>query len=143
MIQLKSNSIVYNTDDIYEMVKDDMLVELKANGYRSVRLRQFRHIVYHYWKVVYNLVIYKYETVELGNYLGWLTGKKILCTKFNPINLDINATDGFYYFIFWDRPKKLTHVKMKVPSTWKKKLFNNVRYNGADYPEIIEGEYGK
>ena len=59
MIQLKSNSIVYNTDDIYEMVKNDMLAELKANGYRSVRLRQFRHIVYHYWKVVYNRVIYK------------------------------------------------------------------------------------
>jgi hypothetical protein len=132
-----------NSQDVYDYVKDDLNQELRDNGYRTINYKRFKNYVYNYWKEVYTRVVYKYESVILGGYMGSLHGHKILCTRFNPFAIDVNKTDGYFYFIFWHRPKLYGKYGIIIPRPWKRKMFRNVIDNGADYPEILENQYGK
>jgi hypothetical protein len=143
MIERKSNSILRGARDVYDYVIEDLNKELRANGYRKISYARFKNYIYHYWREVFTRVVFNYESVELGGYFGSLHGHKILCTRFNPFALDINKTDGYYYFIFWHRPKTLARYGVRIPKPWKRKMYRNVIDNGADYPEILENQYGK
>lgn len=131
----------YTLTDLYEVIKDDMNNELRDAGFCEIGLRTFKQVIKHYYKSIMNRVIYRYETVELYNSFGTMTGHKILCTRFNPFAIDINKTDGYFYFTFWLRPRKYTKWSFKMAPIWKKRIFQNVRDNGGDYPELNEMTY--
>ena len=142
MTDSKYNDRTYGLLKVYDLIKDDLNAELKAKGFREMSPRRFKRIIKHYFKHIYNRVVYKYQSVELYDRFGTVLGHKILCTEFNPKNIDVNATDGYYYFIFWQRPKAYRRWKFFPAPIWKKRIFQNVRDNGGDYPEINEMTYG-
>jgi hypothetical protein len=142
MIRNKLKDKPYDIIALFNEVKSDMNKELNANGYKSIGSRSFKQAVKHYFKHICNRVIYKYQTVEIYNRFGSLTGHKILCTEYNPPNIDVNKTDGYFFFLFWRRPKAYVRWAFKLAPIWKKRIFQNVRDNGGDYPEINEMTYG-
>ena len=138
MILDKYNRRSYNLEDVFEYVKDDLNKELNANGFQSIGFRTFKRVVKYYFKNLFMRVIYKFEDVELYLKMGYLSGNKILCTSFNPKNINVNLTDGYYYFIQWTAPLMYRRWSFTPSVMWKKRIFNNVRHNGKDYPEIEE-----
>ncbi len=138
MTKQTSNSILRNLTDVYFLVEEEMNKELIDNGYRRITLRTFKSVIKTYWKEMCRRIVYNYESVEIYPQRGVLTGNKIYCTQFNPRAIDINKTDGYYYFINWDKPMKYRNAKLKPCSMWKKRQYRNVVDNGADYPELME-----
>lgn len=138
MIKDKYNRGSYNLEDIFESVKDELNKELKENGFQPIGLRTFKRVVKYYFKNLFMRVIYKFDDVELYHKMGFISGNKILCTSFNPKNIDVNLTDGYYYFLHWNAPKTYRRWSFTPSVMWKKKIFNNVRHNGKDYPELEE-----
>jgi hypothetical protein len=132
----------HSISSIYDNVIDNLNEELRRNGYRIITLRKFKQIVKHYFKHMFNRCIYKYQTVELYEKMGTLTGHKILCTEFNPKGVDVNKTDGYFYYIFWLRPAKYLRWAFTLAPIWKKRQFQNVRDNQGDYPEFDCLSYG-
>ena len=142
MTENKYNNGVYDIVRLYDLIKDSLNEELKENGFRPIGLRNFKQVVKHYFKHIFNRVVYKYETVELYDRFGTVTGNKKLCTDFNPRYVDVNKTDGYVYFILWLRPKKYRKWAFFPAPIWKKRQFQNVRDNKGDYPEVNEMTYG-
>lgn len=142
MTEDKYKNKIYTIDKLYELIKDSLNEELKANGYRKIGLRSFKQVIKHYFKHIYNRVVYNYETVEIYDRFGTLTGNKKLCTEFNPKYIDVNKTDGYFYFMLWLRPKAYRRWAFKPAPIWKKRQFQNVRDNGGDYPEVNDKTYG-
>ena len=142
MTENKYKENTYSIIKLYSIVKDSMNKELKDNGYRPIGSAIFKRTIKHYFKHIFNRVVYKHETVELYNSFGTLTGNKKLCTQFNPKYVDVNKTDGYFYFILWLRPKKYRRWAFKPAPIWKKRQFQNYRDNNVDYPEVNEMTYG-
>lgn len=132
----------YGLDKLFERVKEPLNEELKANGYQPIGLRTFKRVVKYYFKCLFYRVIYKHESVEVYDKFGNVTGNKILCTEFNPKNIDVNKTDGYYYYMMLRTPLKYRHLSFRPNSVWKKKQYQNVVLNGKDYPETNETTYG-
>lgn len=130
-----------NLEDLYHRIEKDMNADLKRNGFKNCGIKIFRSVVKNYWRTIMNRVVYLFDEVELWNKFGTLGVRKILCTEFNPENIDVNKTDGYFYFIFWNRPLKYMKMTLKACGVWKKRAYQNVVFNGKDYPEIIRGQY--
>lgn len=137
----KKLSKISSIEDIFNSVKDEMNAELIANGFKPIGFTYFKRIVKRYWKTIMDRVIYKYDVVEIWKNRGTLCAHKIMCTNFNPHGIDVNKTDGYFYFIFWDRPKCNRYFKLNVAPILKKRQYQNVVLNGGDYPEIMEESY--
>jgi len=136
----KTQGKVRDLDYIFDSVREDMNREIKALGHKSLLRRDFKRIVKRYFKHLFDRIVYNYESVELWRALGVIHGHKILCTRYNPYRFDVNKTDGYYYFYFWESPKRYIETRFKPNSKWKKLIFQNV-LSGGDYPEITEDMY--
>ena len=142
--KLKYNN---NLNTIYSSILDEVNAKAKAkNKYSScsgiyLGKKRFNKIIKTYFKILFERVIYKYQSVEFYRNFGVIQAHKILCTKFNPKFINIMKTDGYFYFLFWDKPKDFYYHKFLPCKNWKTKLFKNVIDNGADYPEIYENTY--
>lgn len=125
---------------------------------RNIGYRLYGDIIRLYFSIIFREILKGY-TYPLLNKFGFLKAVKTLCTRYNPstytfktikgkvirekVELDINKTDGFFYFIFWDSPKKYRHYRFRTSPKWKSLLFKGVIEDEMDYPDYSLLRYGR
>lgn len=142
-----------------EEVKKDILKLPKGRtNVKNIGYRLYGDIIRSYFAIIFRKLLEGYS-YPLLNKFGTLKAVKTLCTRYNPstftflrkdnklirkkVELDINKTDGFFYFIFWDSAKKYRHYRLKVSPKWKTILFKKVKEEEMDYPDYSLLRYGR
>tara|TARA_R110002020_G_scaffold395856_1_gene605889 strand:- start:577 stop:1113 length:537 start_codon:yes stop_codon:yes gene_type:complete len=162
-IKSKDNDGALTLYGIYLRSKEDVNIDIsKLNkgrtNVKNIGYRLYGDIIRSYFSIVFRQIIKGY-TYPLLNKFGWLKVVKTLCTRYNPstysfkkvdgkiirkkIELNVNKTDGFFYFVFWDCPKKYRHYRLKVSPKWKRLLFKGVIEDEMDYPDYSLLRYGR
>ncbi len=141
-----------------EVNKDISELPKSYTNVRNIGYRLYGDIVRTYFKLIFIEILNGFS-YPLLNKFGFLRAVKTLCTRYNPstfsfkkingktirekIDLDINKTDGFFYFIFWDSPKKYRHYRFRPSKKWKSLLFKQVTEKEMDFPDYSLLRYGK
>jgi len=162
-IKSKDNDGALTLYGIYLRTKGDVnkdisnLIKSRTNV-KNIGYRLYGDIIRSYFSIVFREIIKGY-TYPLLNKFGFFKVVKTLCTRYNPstfsfkkingkiirekVELNINKTDGFFYFIFWDSPKKYRHYRFRTSRKWKSLLFKGVIENEMDYPDYSLLNYGR
>ncbi len=141
-----------------EVNKDILKLQKGRTNVKNIGYRLYGDIIRSYFSIVFRQLLKGYS-YPLLNKFGFLKVVKTLCTRYNPstytfktinnkvvrekVELDINKTDGFFYFIFWDSPKKYRHYRLRVSRKWKSLLFKGVIEDDMDYPDYSILNYGR
>jgi hypothetical protein len=137
---------------------DKLLQSLPKGITKSKRInyRTFSKVISCYFKIYFQELI-KGKTVVLFNKFGKLNVVKTNCIRYNPkktvfykdennktksklVNLDLKL--GYWYFVFWDAPKKYRQYKFKIDLKYKHMYMKKVK-DGYDYLDISLDKYGR
>lgn len=130
----------------------------KGRHIKHVNYKVFKTIVMAYMREMLKEVVEGY-TGTLYNRFGELYAVKSKAIRYNPyrwvfkkvdgevvrerVKIDLNKTNGYVYFVFWNAPKIYRHYKLKLSRTWNKRLLDNVFNNRLDLLDITMNKYGR
>jgi hypothetical protein len=153
----------YTLFGIYGEVKEEINEELSKlpsgrTRVKRITYRLFGDIVRSYLKICLRDVVIKGYGFPLLNKFGELRAVKTLATRYNPstytfskengkvvrrkVKINVNKSDGYVTFIFWNCAKKYRHYKMSFARKWKKLLFEQYQ-SGLELPDISILAYGR
>jgi hypothetical protein len=153
----------YTLFGVFNEVEDEVNKEIDKipigrTRVKRITYRLFGDIIRMYFKICFREVIVRGYGFPLLNKFGELRAVKTLATRYNPttftwvkengkairklVKLDLNKTNGYMFFVFWDCPKKYRHFKLKLSPKWKSLLFKQYQ-DGMEFPDISVLAYGR
>jgi hypothetical protein len=123
---------------------------------KNIRYRVFAKVVHLYCKIVFKMII-EGKNVPLYNRFGKLNVVKTKCIRYNPFKfvfkkdelgkvirekVKINLKSGYWFFVFWDCPKRLRHYRFNIDMKYKIEYMKKVE-DGFDYLDYTLDKYGK
>jgi len=128
----------------------------KGKNIKHVNYKVFKTIVMAYMRILLSSTV-NGKINSLYNRFGDIYAVKAKAIRYNPMRwvftkengkvvrkqekVDLNKTNGYVYFIFWNNPKIYRHYKLKLSRTWIKELLNNV-FRGMDVLDVSLNKYG-
>jgi hypothetical protein len=130
----------------------------KGKYIKHVNYKVFKTIVMAYMREMLNEVV-NGNIGTLYNRFGELYAVKSKAIRYNPytwlfkkvdgktvrerVKVDLNKTNGYVFFVFWNAPKIYRHYKLKLSRTWNKKLLDNVLIKNMEVLDITMNKYGR
>jgi len=123
---------------------------------KKISYRVFANVVRLYFKLAFEMLI-DGLSVPLLNKFGILNVVKTKCIRYNPKRISFykdknggvirkevkcKTNFGYWYFVFWDAPKKLRQYKFKIDLKYKIQYMDKVN-DGFDYLDYTLDGYGK
>jgi hypothetical protein len=154
----------YNLYGVYLESKKDIDRRLHRVSYgngryiKSIPYKVFAAIVYAYCTELL-LESLKNRMSCFYNRFGDIYPVKTKAIRYNPytyhfkrdaenniirekVKLDLNKTNGYVYFFFWNAPKRYRHYRFKVSKVWKLRLLEKIE-QGFDVMNITLTKYGR
>lgn len=151
----------YTLYGVFEECKDDIDKNLQSypigvTKMKRITYRNFSKVVRLYFTLSFKLLI-EGKSVPLLNKFGILNVVKTRCIRYNPSKISFYKDDqgkvvrkriklktksGFWYFVFWDAPKKLRHYKFNIDIKFKHQYMDKVN-EGFDYLDYSLNRYGR
>jgi hypothetical protein len=151
----------YTLYGVYEECKDDMtfaLSEFPRGVIKSkeISYRVFAKVVRMYFTIAFEMLI-KGTAVPLLNKFGILNVVKTQCIRYNPFRISffkdetgkvirkkvkLDTKSGYWFFVFWDAPKKLRQYKFNINIKYKRAYMKLVE-DGYDYLDYTLDGYGR
>ena len=159
--QILDNYGRYTLYGVFEECKSEIDKGLKAfpkgvTKSKQISYRVFAKVVSLYFKILFQMLI-EGASVPLLNKFGILNVVKTKCTRYNPSRISffkdeqgkvvrkikkLNTNFGYWYFVFWDAPKKLRHYQFNINIKYKHKYMEMVE-SGFDYLDYTLDKYGR
>tara|TARA_R110002020_G_scaffold2532_10_gene12191 strand:+ start:2958 stop:3503 length:546 start_codon:yes stop_codon:yes gene_type:complete len=144
-----NNNGFITLESIYKLIEDNVNNRFKKKGLRyKFNYRMLTKAVGNYFRDVLFRVIENNEDVKLVSKLGTFSLSKVLCTKYNPtkfftyrkdgklitkkMKFDVNKTDGYFYYIYWNRVKAYRRCKIRFSRRWKRMIYKEMVLNFGD-----------
>jgi hypothetical protein len=154
----------YNLYGVYLEAKKDIDRRLYRVNYgngryiKSIPYKVFATIVYAYCSELLQESL-KNRMSSFYNRFGDIYPVKTKAIRYNPftyhfkkdssgnvirekVKLDLNRTNGYVYFFFWNAPKRYRHYRFKVSRVWKLRLLEKIN-EGFDVMNITLTKYGR
>jgi len=151
----------YTLYGVYEECQEDITLELNKfpKGViksKEISYRVFAMVVRMYFIIAFEVLI-KGVSVPLLNKFGILNVVKAQCIRYNPFRISfykdelgkvirkkvkIKTKSGYWYFVFWDAPKKLRQYRFNINIKYKRAYMKLVE-DGYDYLDYTLDGYGR
>lgn len=151
----------YTMYGVYLEVNEEMAIKTAAlpkgiTKTKKITYQVFSKIMYLYFKLVFEHIISGFS-FPLWNKFGTFSIVKTKCTRYLPkrfsfykdkngnlVTQNVPCTNGFeyWYFMFWDAPKKFRHYKALMNIKYKVKYMEMVR-DGFDYLDYTLTKNGR
>ena len=142
--------------NLFELASPKMTEDLvrARKRYSSIRTRKigyadFTKVVTLYFYYLFIEVIKEGTIFKMYQRFGNLLAVKTKCTRYTPKTvyfkrnkkgeikvesryLDLNKTNGYVPFVFWDSPAKWRHYRFKPVIKFRRMIYNSF-INGTDY----------
>ena len=146
---------------VFNECKDDIDIGLQAfekgvTKSSKIRYRVFAQVIHLYFKIVFKMVI-EGKNVPLLNKFGKLSVVKTKCIRYNPFKfvftkdelgkvirekVKIKMDSSYWFFVFWDCPKRLRHYRFNIGIKYKVEYMKKVE-GGFDYLDYSLNKYGR
>jgi hypothetical protein len=130
----------------------------KGKFIKHVNYKVFKTIVMSYMRILLTRTI-NGEITHLHNKFGDIYPVKTKAIRYNLMRwvftkengsvvrkkekVNLNKTNGYAYFVFWNSPKIYRHHRLRLSRTWYKKLLDNIFNNGMSVMDITLNKYGR
>jgi len=151
----------YTLYGVYEECKEDInygLLCLPRNTtkIKSISYRLFSKVIRMYFILSFEILL-KGLSVPLLNKFGVLNIVKTKCIRYNPRriifytdesgnkvrkNFKFKLDNGYWYFVFWDAPKRLRQYRFNINIKYKRAYMDLVN-KGFDYLDYSLDSYGR
>jgi hypothetical protein len=151
----------YNLYGVYLECKDEIDLGIKAfekgvTKSNEITYRVFAMVVKMYFKIAFGMLI-EGMSVPLLNKFGVLNVVKTKCIRYNPFRIafytdetgkkvrkkvKLKLKSGYWYFVFWDAPKKWRQYRFNINIKYKRAYMELVE-DGYDYLDYTLDGYGK
>lgn len=146
---------------VFNECKDDISKDLKElptgiTKSKNIRYRVFAQVIHLYLAIVFRMII-EGKIIPLYNRFGKLNVVKTKCTRYNPFKfvftkdtlgkvtrekVKIKLRSGYWFFVFWDAPKRLRHYRFNIDLKYKVEYMKKVE-QGFDYLDYTLDKYGR
>lgn len=146
---------------VFTECKDDIDVELQKlpkgiTKSKRINYRTFSKVISMYFAIKFKSLI-KGDRVSLLNRFGFLNVVKTNCIRYNPYRfstftdengnfkckkIKIKLNMGYWYFVFWDAPKRFRQYRFHINIKYKH-LYMDLVNGGQDYLDYSLDSYGK
>jgi hypothetical protein len=151
----------YNLYGVYLECKNEMDSGINAfpkgvTKSKEVTYRTFAMVIKMYFKISFEMLL-KGMSVPLLNKFGILNIVKTKCIRYNPFRfavykdesgkviskkVKIKLRSGYWYFVFWDSPKKWRQYRFNINIKYKRAYMELVN-DGFDYLDYTLDGYGR
>lgn len=141
----------YTLYGVFEECRDEIDSSLMAfpkgvTKSKRITWRVFSKVIRLYFTIAFKMLV-NGSSVPLLNKFGILNVVKTKCTRYNPYRIafyrdetgelvrkkvKINTRFGYWYFVFWNAPKKLRQYRFNIDIKYKRMYMSEVE-NGLDY----------
>ncbi len=123
---------------------------------KTVSYRTFAMVVGMYFKIAFKMLI-EGMSIPLLNKFGILNVVKTKCIRYNPFRISfykdesgkvvrkkvkVKLRSGYWYFVFWDCPKKWRQYRFNIDIKYKRAYMELVE-DGFDYLDYTLDSYGR
>ena len=147
---------------VYSECQDELdkgissIENIKGTKVKAISYRLFSKVIRMYFTIAFKILITGVP-VPLLNKFGILTVVKTQCIRYNPFRIafytdesgnkirkkvKIKTRSGYWYFVFWDAPKKLRQYRFNIDIKYKVAYMKLVE-DGYDYLDYTLDGYGR
>jgi hypothetical protein len=151
----------YTLYGVFEESKDGIDKGLKefpigVSKMKRITWRVFSKVIRTYFTIAFKELVDGYS-VTLLNKFGILNVVKTKCVRYNPTKIafykdeqgelvrkkiKLKTSFGYWYFVFWDAPKKLRQYRFHIDLKYKIQYMVKVG-EGFDYLDYSLNDYGR
>jgi len=128
----------------------------KQNNMKAISYRLFSQVVRMYFTIAFKILITGVP-FPLLNKFGILNVVKAKCIRYNPFRISfytdesgnrirekvkIKLKNGYWYFVFWDAPKRFRQYRFNIDRKYKRAYMKLVE-DGYDYLDYSLDKYGR
>lgn len=151
----------YTLYGVYQECKGEMALSLSSlpkgvTKMKEITYRMFSEVVRLYLTIAFKMLV-EGMSVPLLNKFGILNVVKTKCIRYSPFRIafyrdetgkrirkkiKLEIKNGYWYFVFWDSPKKWRQYRFNINIKYKREYMELVK-DGYDYLDYTLDGYGR